>query len=215
MTSPRRKKGYIWRKPHTRTTRSGSIVHIPGMWVKSVRTSHYDWAKKRRASLAKSHAISRRRYGVRSCPKGMISRAGYVRKRYTRSSPARSFTGSASRSSPYGRKRARISVRRTVVPYTCILDRGLPGKGPRMVSGRLASIGPVKKGTLSKYGYSLHGSAKSRHRAIRKGIKAVGRNTVMRKINNLSVWFKNTNKGYAAIAKRDKNWIRKNFPLIR
>lgn len=198
MTQTRRKKGYVWRKPHSRRMSSGSIVHIPGMWVRSVRTSHYAWAKKQKASLAKSHAISRKKYGTISCPKGKIVRTGYVRKSYTRSSP-------------YGGKK-RISVRRTVVPYSCISDMGLSGKGPRTIGGKLASIGPVRKGTLRKYGYSLSKPSNLRHRALRKAIKARGRNTIMRKVNAIYVWFKNTNKRYSSIAARDKNWIRENYP---
>jgi hypothetical protein len=199
MKTLHHKKDYIWRKPHTRISKTGVVTHIPGSWVKSVRTSHYDWAKKEESKLKKSHSISLKKYGTISCPKGQVSRVGYVRKSYVRSSP----TGKM------------ISVKRTIVPCSCISDRGLPGKGPRTIKGKLASIGPVRKGVLKKYGYSIDASAKTRHGAIRRAIKAYGRNSVMKKINSIYVWFKNSNKRISAIAQRDKNWIKKNYPKVK
>ena len=78
---------------------------------------------------------------------------------------------------------------------------------------RNVKIGPVKKGTLTKYGYKMNDPAASRHRALKKAIKNNGRNVVMKKVNVLYVWNKNRNKKIAKIAASDKAWIRKNYSL--
>jgi len=83
----------------------------------------------------------------------------------------------------------------THVKSACVRDVGRPG------------IGPLKKGELSKYGYSMTAKASSRHRALNKATRKYGSLSVYRKLNALSVYTKRTSPKTSKTAKADRNYI--------
>lgn len=117
-----------------------------------------------------------------SCSEGKIKRSGYSRKAYTRSDGK--------------------LVRATRVPPTCIQDRGLPGKGPKIIP-------KLRKGTLSPYHVDL--TIKARHDALRKVVKRSSALTVFRKLGAVAIMLKNTSPEAASILKKDQRWVRKTF----
>lgn len=92
----------------------------------------------------------------------------------------------------------------THVKSACVRDVGRPGKG---LPGGLPGIGPLKKGELSKYGYSMTAKASSRHRALNKATRKYGPLSVYRKLNALSVYTKRTSPKTSKTAKADRNYI--------
>jgi hypothetical protein len=150
------------------------------------------WASKVERA-AKRRRISPKR---KSCKKGYIMRDGYVRKSYKRISRD-------------GKKK--ISVKRTKVSPVCVKDVGKKGKtvGPL--------IGPLKEGSLGKFGYSdaLHMSANERHEALERAVKKMGWLPTYRKLNAVWVLNRNTNPKLASIFKADRNWVKRNFEGFR
>jgi len=120
--------------------------------------------KSRSKKVSKSRSTGRKL--GRHCPTGEILRSGYTRKAYSRISKS----GSRSR------------VERSKVSPTCILDRGKPGKGPKLFK-------VTKPGLLRDEGYSLKRSTMSRRHAIDQAIKKSplgednGRREVLRHLN--------------------------------
>lgn len=97
--------------------------------------------------------------------------------------------------------------KRVFVPAACINDRGLPGKRT------LPGIGPLHKGELTKFGYSVNLLAAERHAALSKAVKEYGSLSTWRKINALYVYTKNTSPAKAAKYNADRNWIRETYGL--
>ena len=81
-------------------------------------------------------------------------------------------------------------------------------------SSKKVKIGPVMKGTLTQYGYSMSLPATERRIALKKAIKNIGSTPVLRKVNLISIWNKNKNPKLAAKAKADVKWIQKNYPSL-
>lgn len=104
---------------------------------------------------------------------------------------------------PEGEIRRKAYTRKsgTRVKSSCIKDRGNKGKGPKLFT--------LKKGGLSKYGYHLSDTRPSRQKGLKKAVKHVNRNTIIRKLNVLSILFKNTNPLYSRRAIEDMNHVRK------
>jgi hypothetical protein len=197
-TAPPTKKGHVWRKAHTRTLRNGKTIKVPGQWVKSVRTAHYKWAKKQVEKKKKEgRIVAKERFKTPKCKKGEIVRKGYVRKAYTKTLP----NGKT------------IRIKRTVVAPVCVKDVGLPGKGARVVKGKKQAIGPVRKGALGVFGYSMDKSAEMRRKALKKAVKEYGRTAVLRKVNAIVVWNKYKAPTTSKKATADVNWIKKTCPL--
>jgi hypothetical protein len=117
------------------------------------------------------------------CKKGQIVRSKYTRKSY--------------------RNKNGTLVKKTVVPATCINDQGNPGKGPKLFT--------VKKGDLTKYGYSLKNKATLRRKSLKNSNKKIDKNTLIRKLNALSILQKNTNPVYSRKAKYDMKWVQSNL----
>lgn len=94
----------------------------------------------------------------------------------------------------------------TRVAAKCIKDRGLPGKGPKV-------IGKLEKGAMKRFGYSdvRHTSTADRHEALRKAVKHAGRDTVVDRLNAVAVLNKNTNPVVSEIFARDKRWVMRTF----
>jgi hypothetical protein len=138
------------------------------------------------------------------CPKGYIMRRGYTR-RFRPSVKATGFT--------VRRKGTVYTVRpkaNTIkVPSTCIINRGLAGKGPREGEG----IGKLRKGELIKYGYQYRLSDSLRHAALKKAIKRFGSLSVYRKLDAVAKLSLRTAPDASEIFTKDRDWVRENYEL--
>lgn len=96
------------------------------------------------------------------------------------------------------------SGKRTHVPSGCVRNMGAPGKGKQR-------IGTLKKGLLSKYGYSSQKNTRQRHAALEKAVRAYGPLSVLRKLNAVAVYTRRTSPSVSAIFKADMAWVRTSF----
>lgn len=120
-----------------------------------------------------------------SCKIGYIERSGYKRRAYTRSDG--------------------IQVKATYVGPSCIKDRGMKGKGFKLIP-------KLKKGELTEFGYSLSERlADDRRKGLKKAIKKYGALSVMRKLNAVSTLLKNTSPTKSIRAKADSKWITREY----
>lgn len=81
----------------------------------------------------------------------------------------------------------------------CKTDLGKRGKGTKLFT--------VKKGDLTKFCYSLKINNDMRRNALKKAIKKIDKNTLIRKLNVLAILHKNTNPIYSKRAKKDLKFI--------
>jgi len=89
-----------------------------------------------------------------------------------------------------------------------VRDMGSRGKWS---STHKNGIGKLKEGELSSRGYSVTRSRPSRHRALRKTVRAVGALSTFRKLNAISTYTKRTSKNKSKTFKTDRNWVKKTF----
>lgn len=68
-------------------------------------------------------------------------------------------------------------------------------------------FGKLKKSELTSLGYHLNKPINKRRIALIKAIHIYGNLSVFRKLNVLSVLFKNTHPDYSKIAKADAKWV--------
>jgi hypothetical protein len=80
---------------------------------------------------------------------------------------------------------------------------------------RKGTIGPLRKGELTKYGYAhvTKLSSAERHSALRKAVHEYGSLTTWRKLNAVAVYTRYTSPQSSAIFKQDMDWIRKTYGL--
>ena len=88
----------------------------------------------------------------------------------------------------------------TKVKATCIKDIGAPGKG-------LELIGPLKKGTLRKFGYSTKESIIKRHNSLLKAVKGLSFSSVIHKLNAVKVLTKKSNPVASQKFSDDMKWL--------
>jgi len=138
------------------------------------------------------------------CPPGQILRAPYTRK----------FKSAVKKEGflvKHGNKTVRVYPKSgtVLVKATCVVDTGLPGKGPKNGKG----IGPLKQGELTKYGYNAHKSTADRYVALRKAIAAYGALRVFRKLNAVANLTLRTAPEAHAVFDADRKWVQKNYTL--
>jgi hypothetical protein len=118
---------------------------------------------------------------------------------------------------PAGYKPRRAYVRTTKlgkrvhVPEQCIHDRRK--SGPRPPGFR--SIGPLRKGELSKYGYQHVNllTREQRRDALRKAIVEFGSLGVWKKLNAIFVYTKYTSPETSRLFREDRDWVRNEFGI--
>ena len=66
----------------------------------------------------------------------------------------------------------------------------------------------LKKGTLSRFGYSMKNSQSKRHKSLKKAIKSIKPLSVYRKLNALYILNKNRNPLNAKLFKDDAEWLK-------
>lgn len=116
---------------------------------------------------------------ARRCPSGQILRKAYSRKSFTRSNGTK--------------------VSASKAPAACIKDLGKTGKGKRLFV--------LRKGTLSKYGYSTKISKAERHAALRRAVEDGSKTVAIKKLNALSILNRNTHPARARILRADMEYV--------
>ena len=114
------------------------------------------------------------------CPKGQIERIGYT------------FT----------KKNSKKIIK---VKPTCVIDKGRPGKGPK-----LFEIPKEDIGLLGKYGYSLDKSHEDRVKSLKKANKENNHLKVLRHLNALRTLQKSNEKYYNKLD-RDMKWLQTHY----
>ena len=151
------------------------------------------------------------------CPPGQISRTSYVR-RLTSKVKREGYM----KHTPSGRTIIVHPKKKTIaVPAGCIKNVGQPGYGPassgpassglgRQGLGRQGPqiIGPLRKGQLSKYGYSYKLPGMNRRAALARAIAADGRSTVYHRLNAVAKLAVSRAPQASAVFAADRNWVR-------
>lgn len=130
---------------------------------------------------------------VKNCPKGYIIRNSYVRNPFIRKS---------------GKK-----VSKKVVSAKCIKSRGLPGKTSDRFKGPNKGIGPLKKGELSKHGYTgiKDMGVRKRHKALDSAVKEYGSPKILKKLGAIKTYQKNKSPGVSELLYSNMRWLRKKY----
>lgn len=188
-------RGFIRRKGYTR---KNTGTHVKSSCIRS--TSPY--AKKALNTRKRQTMRLGRIMGTRKvCPPGKIPRQAYVRKISTNIS-RRGYlkkigkTGKTIRVYPRAKK--------SFVKSTCIKDLGKKGKGAPV-------IGPLRKGELSKHGYSYKSPESDRHISLQRAIREYGPLSTYRKLNAVAKLSSRVNPTAASTFSADRNWIRSQY----
>ncbi len=113
---------------------------------------------------------------------------------------------------PYSRKkclkgtvsrRSYVKKNGTRVKAGCVKSKGLRSKGKKPIRG----IPTLKKGTLSKHGYSVKSPREERHKSLRRSVKEHGKGVVIKKLNAVRVLSRNTNPKNSAIFTSDMKYV--------
>jgi len=85
------------------------------------------------------------------------------------------------------------------------------GKSRKKSKSRSRKLFTLKKGSLIKYGYSVHSSAKIRHNALNNAIKEYGYSTLIKKINAIRILSKNKSPKNSNIYTRDIKYLQNKY----
>ena len=161
--------------------------------------------KRRQTRRNKIYVPSMKTLARKACPPGMIEKRGYVRK-YSSAVRQKGFTVKRATGTTY-----RVFPKNDLmhVNPVCIENTGRPGKGvPK-------SIGPLRKGELSKYGYSFRLKGDERREALRRSIEEYGPLGVFRKLDAVTKLTKLTLPEASAIYKKNRNWIHSTYGPLK
>lgn len=189
--------GYIRRRGYTRKN-TGRYVHsscIRKVSPHAIKPVNRSQTMKRRLGTV---------FGTRKvCPPGKIARKAYVRRLSSmiakRGFKKHTRTGKTIRVYP--------RVTTTFIPASCVKDTGKKGKLPEGAP----KIGPLRRGELSKHGYSYKASETSRKDALRKAIGEFGALSTYRKLNAVTKLTERTNPMASKVFKQDRNWIQTQY----
>ena len=136
------------------------------------------------------------------CPPGFIERSQYVRK-YTTAIRKEGYLVKK----PSG-KTYKVYPKESgqYVGPSCIKDRGLKGKGPQ-------TIGPLRKGELTRFGYSTQMPSDIRQAALKKAISELGALNVYHKLDAVGKLAVRVAPDASRIFIADRDWVRANYPL--
>ena len=123
---------------------------------------------------------------VKNCPKGYI-----IRNSYTRT----------------------LKGKKTTVLPKCIKSQGLPGKTLERYQGPNKGIGPLKKGELSKHGYTQikNLSKIKRHKYLNSAITEYGSSKILKKLGAVKTYQKNKSPEVSRILYDNMKWVRKKY----
>ena len=140
----------------------------------------------------------------KACPPGQIERKPFVR-RYSSKVRQEGFTvhrnGKTYKVFP--------KEKSMYVEPTCVPNKGKPGTGIPV------SIGPLRKGELSKHGYSFRKSEGARHTALKSAVNEYGALGVFRKIDAVAKLTKTTIPEASKVYTEDRTWIQSKFGPLK
>lgn len=125
-------------------------------------------------------SLKKKSYSRKKCPRGYISRRGYT---YVKKS----------------------TKKRYKIKSTCVKSKGIRSKGKK--TKRV--LPSLRKGALTKYGYSISSTDAKRHSALKKALKAYGYSSLVKKLNAVKLLTKNTSPRNSKIYGKDLKWIQK------
>ena len=188
-----------FRKRSEYTTAKGT--YVPARCVRS--TSPYEHAaynatRKMKARL--EHVPTEKKRTVK-CPRGYIARSPYMR-RYSTSVRQKGYTVKRASGTVY-----KVYPKNTdlYVPPTCVKDKGLPGKK----QGK--GIGPLRKGEMTRFGYSSKDSVEKRRLALKKAVTELGALSVFRKLDAVAKLSLRVAPDSSRIFAADRDWVQKTF----
>ena len=189
--------------------KSSKGLTVPARCIRST-TVYKESSKNMKARILRkqarrlAHVPSIRSLTRKNCPPGMAPRKGYVR-RY--STPVRKAGITVHRKG----KSYKVfpSSKSTIVKGKCVKSL-LKGKtrGP----GR---FGPLRKGELTKLGYSSRFPEEIRHKALQKAVIVYGALGVYRKLDAVAKLSARTIPTASAIYTADREWIKKTFGPLK
>lgn len=158
-----------------------------------------------------------------TCKPGYTRRKGYMRKNgiYVKGSCIKSTAKNTKRQgrcppgkiirNAYTRHVTRANgVRKTIrVKASCVKDMGARGKLP----AGSPTIGPLKKGELTRFGYSYKHPESSRRSAIRRAIQQLGALNLYRKLDAVAKLTVLTSPKASQTFAADRDWIRAHYVL--
>jgi hypothetical protein len=140
----------------------------------------------------------------KNCPPGMIPRKSYTRKYST---AVRKYGFSVKRDGKTYRVFPKAS--NMLVNSKCIKNVGSTRRS------KVARIGPLRKGELSKYGYSFRRTESERKAALKAAINSYGALGVYRKLNAVAKLTSHTVPKAAKAFSADRNWVRSHFGPLK
>ena len=141
----------------------------------------------------------------RACPPGMIERKAYAR-RYSTAVLQQGFKKKSRSGKTIVVKPHKRNL--TVVKRKCIKDTGLPGKGEK-------KIGPLRKGELSRYGYTLKISEKERHKSLKKAVERYGALGVYRKLDAVAKLTSRSAPEASKLFEKDRDWVKETYGTLK
>lgn len=198
-------KGFHKRSGYT--TRKGT--YVPPRCVRS--TSPYSESSKEYKSDVERHMTQRLRRtkakGDTRCPNGYILRDAYVR-RYTTSVRSKGYTVKKKSGTVY-----KVLPKATsyYVPAACIIDKGKKGEGVPGGKG----VGPLRKGELTKFGYTTRLPGEQRHKAMEKAIAEYGALSIYRKLDAVAKLSLRVAPEASKTFKADRDWVMKKYGPLK
>jgi hypothetical protein len=173
-------------------------TNVPARCVRS--TTVYKNTKKR----SNIYIPSVKTLARKACPPGMIERREYTRK-FSNAIRQKGYTVRKSSGTTYV---VHPKSQGSRVKPTCIKDKS---KGKNTTK----KIGPLRKGELSKFGYSFRTSEEARHKALRQAVDEFGVLGVYRKLDAVAKLSKTSIPEAARIFKADRNWVNSKLGPIK
>jgi hypothetical protein len=184
--------------------KAASGKYVPPRCVRS--TSPYEQSSKefKRATLKKR---APKKKDEIKCPKGYIARHSYAR-RYKTSIRERGYTVKKASGTTY---KVYPKNETLYVPAACVKDLGKPGKGVPEGQG----IGPLRKGEMTKFGYSSKKSEEERHEALKKAVAELGPLSTYRKLDAVAKLGARIAPDASRIFAKDRDWVQRRFGPLR
>jgi hypothetical protein len=184
--------------------KAASGKYVPPRCVRS--TSPYEQSRKefKRATLKKR---APKKNDEIKCPKGYIARHSYAR-RYKTSVRERGYTVKKASGTTY---KVYPKNETLYVPAACVKDLGKPGKGVPEGQG----IGPLRKGEMTKFGYSSKKSEEERHEALKKAVAELGPLSTYRKLDAVAKLGARIAPDASRIFAKDRDWVQRRFGPLR
>ncbi len=145
--------------------------------------------------------------GTMKCPPGYILRDAYVR-RYTTAVRTKGYTVKKKSGTTY---KVLPQATSYYVPAACIIDKGKKGEGVPGGKG----IAPLRKGELTKFGYTTRLPGEQRHKAIEKAVAEFGALSIYRKLNAVAKLSLRVAPEASKTFKADRDWVMKTYGPLK